>query len=296
MKRKGFVLLETIVVTGVLGLLLTMLYPAYSYLLSIVKEKNFYDNIDYVYRTKLYNDTVTTQIENNNIKVICQNDCTSQTETNLEIKAAYLVDPQKIDLILKDSSILITTKRYLKYLSELDTTNMDSTYLVVAYSSELTEEDKYEYASIDVNLASYSGGSSSTTPVNSPTINKNLVTHLKSLVTSYSSSDYETVIKLTPPEDRSCNNHLAYDATSDKNLRYVSENPCNYVWFNDEYWRIVGIMNKVYPNNTSTSSEARVKLVKATPLGNYSWDSSRMGKKWLDWGRLKYRTKRWLSK
>ena len=43
----------------------------------------------------------------------------------------------------------------------------------------------------------------------------------------------------------SCDNHLAYDGTSDNNLRYVGYNPCNYVSFNDEVWRIIGVMNNV---------------------------------------------------
>ena len=46
-------------------------------------------------------------------------------------------------------------------------------------------------------------------------------------------------------EDNTCTNTLAYDLTTDNNLRYVGANPCNYVKFNCdsndncELWRII---------------------------------------------------------
>ena len=52
--------------------------------------------------------------------------------------------------------------------------------------------------------------------------------------------------------------------TNGTELRYRGSNPNNYVTFNDEVagWRIVGIF------------DGRVKLVKKTSLGSYSWDTS----------------------
>lgn len=41
------------------------------------------------------------------------------------------------------------------------------------------------------------------------------------------------------------NTGLAYDGTVDNNLRYVGENPNNFIWFNDELWRIIGVMNNL---------------------------------------------------
>ncbi len=59
----------------------------------------------------------------------------------------------------------------------------------------------------------------------------------------------------------------AYD-----NLRYVGANPNNYLKFNDEIWRIIGIFN-VY-NVETKKYEKLVKIVRNDSLGNYSWDSS----------------------
>ena len=55
---------------------------------------------------------------------------------------------------------------------------------------------------------------------------------------------------------------LKIDNTPDQNIRYYGANPNNYVRFNNELWRIIGI----FGNN--------VKLVRSESLGNLSWDSS----------------------
>ena len=55
---------------------------------------------------------------------------------------------------------------------------------------------------------------------------------------------------------------LKIDNTSDQNIRYYGSDPNNYVSFNNELWRIIG----VFGNN--------VKLVRSESLGNLSWDSS----------------------
>ena len=76
------------------------------------------------------------------------------------------------------------------------------------------------------------------------------------------------------PSGANCTNTLAYDGTTDNNLRYVGANPCNYVTFNGETagWRIVGIMNNV--DDGTGNKETRIKLIRHDALGNYSWDSS----------------------
>ncbi len=55
---------------------------------------------------------------------------------------------------------------------------------------------------------------------------------------------------------------LKKDNTGDQNIRYYGSNPNNYVSFNNELWRIIG----VFGNN--------VKLVRSEKLGDLSWDSS----------------------
>ena len=57
-------------------------------------------------------------------------------------------------------------------------------------------------------------------------------------------------------------NNLKKDNTEDKNIRYYGANPNNYVRFNNELWRIIGI----FGNN--------VKLIRNDRLGWLSWDTS----------------------
>ena len=65
---------------------------------------------------------------------------------------------------------------------------------------------------------------------------------------------------------------LEVDDTTDKNLRYVGASPKNYITFNDETWRIIGIFN-VY--NTETGKyEKLTKIIRNESLGNYSWDTT----------------------
>lgn len=67
-------------------------------------------------------------------------------------------------------------------------------------------------------------------------------------------------------------NGLEVDDTDDQNLRYVGSNPKNYILFNDETWRIIGIFN-VYNTETS-SNEELVKIIRNESLGEYVWDTS----------------------
>ena len=94
------------------------------------------------------------------------------------------------------------------------------------------------------------------------------------------------VITLDTTSD-SCTNTLAYDGTSDNNLRYVGKNPCNYVTFNDETWRIIGVMNNI--DDGTGNKETRLKIIRYESIGNFSWDSStsdiNSGKGVNDWSK-----------
>ena len=57
-------------------------------------------------------------------------------------------------------------------------------------------------------------------------------------------------------------NDLKKDNTVDQNIRYYGSNPNNYVSFNNELWRIIGVFG------------SNVKLVRKDRLGGSSWDTS----------------------
>ena len=68
---------------------------------------------------------------------------------------------------------------------------------------------------------------------------------------------------------------LAYDETVDNNLRYIGADPNNYVSFNNELWRIIGVMNNI--DDGSGKKETRLKIIRAESIGTYSWDNKASG-------------------
>ena len=59
---------------------------------------------------------------------------------------------------------------------------------------------------------------------------------------------------------------------NNEDYRYYGANPNNYVEFNDELWRIIGVFHDV--DDGTGNKETRVKIIKHELIGQYSWDSS----------------------
>ena len=70
-------------------------------------------------------------------------------------------------------------------------------------------------------------------------------------------------------------------ATTD--YRYIGANPNNYVKFNDELWRIIGVFDV---DDGTGKIEKRMKIIRNELIGNYSWDNSTT--------ESKYGTNNWL--
>ena len=73
----------------------------------------------------------------------------------------------------------------------------------------------------------------------------------------------------------SLTNELVDDETTDHNIRYIGANPNNYVRFNNELWRIIGVFNNI--DNGSGTKETRIKLIRNESIGEYSWDNKPSG-------------------
>ena len=94
---------------------------------------------------------------------------------------------------------------------------------------------------------------------------KKATDRIKELVINHDPSNID-VIEAEEVSD-SCTNTLAYDGTADNNLRYVGNNPCNFVKFNGEapetkvVYRIINKQtNGVYSNEYSTMEECSEHL------------------------------------
>ena len=58
----------------------------------------------------------------------------------------------------------------------------------------------------------------------------------------------------------------------DGNVRYMGANPNNYVKFNNELWRIIGVFD--VKSSESGSTEKRIKIIRNDSLGNMAWDTN----------------------
>ena len=52
--------------------------------------------------------------------------------------------------------------------------------------------------------------------------------------------------------------------------RYIGSNPNNYVTFNNELWRIIGVFTV---DDGTGKKEERLKIIRNESIGNYSWDN-----------------------
>ena len=62
---------------------------------------------------------------------------------------------------------------------------------------------------------------------------------------------------------------LAYDDYG--NLRYIGANPNNYVLFNNELWRIIGVFSE---DSHGVSGEKLIKIIRSESLGNIAWNNA----------------------
>ena len=68
---------------------------------------------------------------------------------------------------------------------------------------------------------------------------------------------------------------LVDDEAEDHNIRYIGADPNNYVLFNNERWRIIGVMNNI--DDGTGTNETRLKIIRNEPIGEYSWDNKPSG-------------------
>ena len=96
------------------------------------------------------------------------------------------------------------------------------------------------------------------------------------IVVNYEETATDTLMALYDKETKTngvSTSGLFIDDTKDVNLRYAGATPNNYVEFANtgELWRIVGIFNITDSEGNTTR---KLKLVRDTSLGEYSWDAT----------------------
>ena len=93
-------------------------------------------------------------------------------------------------------------------------------------------------------------------------------------------TDYISNIYTNAEKTTVANNSVNYEyATSvgmmedvGGNIRYYGADPNNYVSFNNELWRIIGVFNDI--NDGTGKTETRLKIARNENIGNYAWNSN----------------------
>ena len=75
-------------------------------------------------------------------------------------------------------------------------------------------------------------------------------------------------------DNASLSKEIAID-DPDSNARYIGADPSNYVSFNNELWRIIGVFNNI--DDGTGNKETRLKIIRDEPIGKYSWDNKASG-------------------
>lgn len=174
--KKGFVLMETIVVISVLCVILVLLYSSYSNILLKVKRKELYDNTEYIYKAGLVRNylegALTTLDYQSNVTMYCKNSedissdkwCYDEAITDdkknelfksLGVESVYITIWNVNEISAADlSTFEATTQNYIKWLNSTDE---DGYRIIIMFKNENelksigkedTDKDIFEYASL----------------------------------------------------------------------------------------------------------------------------------------------------
>ena len=139
-------------------------------------------------------------------------------------------------------------------------------YYQLCYNFSSGNSSNKLYAYVDT-IQQYFGSSSSlyasTNSVKSGCIELGYVTSTQYIkIANYAYNNISTLsfnIKKAPIKN----------STSD--IRYEGKNPNNYIWFNNEYWRIIGVFDSA---SHGVSGKNLVKIIRTEPLDWLAWDKS----------------------
>ena len=77
-------------------------------------------------------------------------------------------------------------------------------------------------------------------------------------------------------DNASLSSEIATD-DPDGNARYIGANPNNYVLFNNELWRIIGVMNDITLDDGAGTKSNLLKIIRDQSIGEYTWDNKPNG-------------------
>ena len=211
-------------------------------------------------------DTLNGKINNNNgtktINIITTNTTSSDVYIRLNLNAGY------------DWNNLVLANQIKEYKNETN---------IIAYVDGVEQKNYPDNCNYTAEAKAYIGSQQVTLENLTVTCNKstkkwttNFTGHADRIEVKFTYSPSPSLVNYLLNLDKT-KNGLEVDETTDKNLRYVGASPKNYLKFNDEIWRIIGVFNNIttIDEQENEKTESLVKIVRNDSLGDYSWDSSR---------------------
>ena len=94
------------------------------------------------------------------------------------------------------------------------------------------------------------------------------------------SLDYNTATDAQKKEMWTFTHEATEQTTALTDYRYIGADPNNYVKFNDELWRIIGVFDT---DDGTGKVEKRLKIIRNESIGSYSWDYNSAGNYTKEW-------------
>ncbi len=101
------------------------------------------------------------------------------------------------------------------------------------------------------------------------------------------SLDYNTATDDQKKEMWTFSHEATEQTTALTDYRYIGADPNNYVKFNDELWRIIGVFDT---DDGTGKVEKRLKIIRNESIGNYSWDYTSAGTYKKEWSTAQLNT------
>ncbi len=136
MKNKGFVMIETIVVITIITVGLISLYASYTLILSKATTKNYYDDVEHIYKTYFVGKYLVESNHANftgNFKTLdLSNKDLESIAMNFEIQKIYLAKGSYNNIISK-SNLITLDGSTIDYLKALDSYDEQKLNIIVKY-------------------------------------------------------------------------------------------------------------------------------------------------------------------
>ena len=92
--------------------------------------------------------------------------------------------------------------------------------------------------------------------------------------------DYNSATDAQKKEMWTFTHEATEQTTALTDYRYIGADPNNYVKFNDELWRIIGVFDT---DDGTGKVEKRLKIIRNESIGNYTWNYNASGKYINEW-------------